>query len=250
MEDPLQADWDDIAEKLVHAINNSETRFDQERNATLPGTRLGCSIDIESHDVFHLPNSIEYEQENEPANPKRWRRESNRQREVALKLAMEYQVREKARRAREHNESFNRPKRHRHSKTDSRANSEDDESLVPQLNPIVERDLGEVESHNSHTTTFREDDQVWLFMERVKQGLKKKLAHRWHGPFRVKRQVEEFAYELELPDKSGYRFYPIVHISRLKRVKELSERPTTGLVGGLDETDRFAFDDDILLEDS
>ena len=87
-------------------------------------------------------------------------------------------------------------------------------------------------------------------MERVKPGLKKKLAHRWHGPFRVKRQVEEFAYELELPDKSGYRFYPIVHISRLKRVKELSERPTTGLVDRLDVTDRFDFDEELLPEDS
>ena len=81
-------------------------------------------------------------------------------------------------------------------------------------------------------------------------GAEEEVSHRWHGPFRVKRQVEEFAYELELPDKSGYRFYPIVHISRLKRVKELRERPTTGLVDGLDETDRFNFDEQLLIEDS
>ncbi|KAG2966095.1 hypothetical protein PC119_g24826 [Phytophthora cactorum] len=37
-------------------------------------------------------------------------------------------------------------------------------------------------------------------MERVKPGLTKKLAHRWHGPFQIKRKVEDFAYELELPD--------------------------------------------------
>ncbi|ETK74049.1 hypothetical protein L915_19085 [Phytophthora nicotianae] len=57
-------------------------------------------------------------------------------------------------------------------------------------------------------------------MERVKPGLTMKLAHRWHGPFRIKRKVEEFAYELELPDKSGYRFYPVVQVSRLKAVNE------------------------------
>ena len=37
-------------------------------------------------------------------NPVLWRRGSNRQREVALRLAKEYQVTEKARRAREHKE--------------------------------------------------------------------------------------------------------------------------------------------------
>ncbi|GMF47102.1 unnamed protein product [Phytophthora fragariaefolia] len=38
----------------------------------------------------------------------------------------------------------------------------------------------------SQRSLFRAGDQVWLFMERVRSGLKKKLAHRWHGPFRVK----------------------------------------------------------------
>ncbi|GMF48257.1 unnamed protein product [Phytophthora fragariaefolia] len=89
-----------------------------------------------------------------------------------------------------------------------------------------------------------ERDQVWLFMERVKPGLTKKLAHRWHGPFRVKRKVEKFAYELELPDKSGYRSYPVVHVSRLEAVKELGERPTTRLRPELSEAERFDFDEE------
>ncbi|OWZ07655.1 hypothetical protein PHMEG_00019930 [Phytophthora megakarya] len=49
--------------------------------------------------------------------------------------------------------------------------------------------------------------RVWLYMERVKP---KNLAHRWHGQFRVKRKLEKFAYDLELPDRSGYGFYPVV----------------------------------------
>ena len=67
-------------------------------------------------------------------------------------------------------------------------------------------------------------------MERVEPGLKQKLTYRWYGPSRVKKQVEEFALELELPDRSGYRFYPVVHISRLKKVTEQGARPTTKLV--------------------
>ncbi|GMF47192.1 unnamed protein product [Phytophthora fragariaefolia] len=66
---------------------------------------------------------------------------------------------------------------------------------------------------------FQAGDQVWLFMERVRPGLKKKLDHRWHGPLRVKKKVEEFAYELELRDKSG-------------------------------ENDRFDFNEELLPEDS
>ncbi|EGZ09357.1 hypothetical protein PHYSODRAFT_338174 [Phytophthora sojae] len=64
-------------------------------------------------------------------------------------------------------------------------------------------------------------------MERVRPGLTKKLAHRWHGPFREKKKVDEFAYELELPDRSGYRFYLVVHVSRLKSVDEFEGRPRT-----------------------
>jgi hypothetical protein len=48
--------------------------------------------------------------------------------------------------------------------------------------------------------------------KKVKPGLKKKLAHRWYGPFRIKQRVEEFAFEFELPNRSGYRFHPIVHV--------------------------------------
>ncbi|GMF47923.1 unnamed protein product [Phytophthora fragariaefolia] len=84
----------------------------------------------------------------------------------------------------------------------------------------------------------------------MKPGLTKKLAHRWHGPFRVKKEIEEFAYELELPDKSGYRFYPVVHVSRLKAVKELGERPTTRLRHELGEAERLDFDEQLLPEDS
>ncbi|KAG3078387.1 hypothetical protein PI125_g20998 [Phytophthora idaei] len=87
-------------------------------------------------------------------------------------------------------------------------------------------------------------------MERVKPGLTKKLAHRWHGPFRVKKKVEEFAYELELPDKSGYRFYPVVHVSRLKALTSLGERPKTRLAAELEEPQRFDFDEELLPEDS
>ncbi|ETI54104.1 hypothetical protein L914_20477 [Phytophthora nicotianae] len=89
-------------------------------------------------------------------------------------------------------------------------------------------------------------------MERVKLELTKKLAHQWHGPFRSKRKVEEYAYiyELELHDRSGYRFYPVVHVSRLKAVSEFENRPTAGLTHVVSEESRLDFDKEILPEDS
>ncbi|GMF31931.1 unnamed protein product [Phytophthora fragariaefolia] len=83
-------------------------------------------------------------------------------------------------------------------------------------------------------------------MERVKLGLTKKLAHRWHGPFRIKRKVEEFAYELELPDRSGYRFYPVVHVSRLKAVREFGDRPKVRLARELIDEAILDFDEELL----
>ncbi|OWY94615.1 LOW QUALITY PROTEIN: hypothetical protein PHMEG_00035603 [Phytophthora megakarya] len=92
---------------------------------------------------------------------------------------------------------------------------------------------------------FRPESRVWLYMEQVKPGLVKKVAHRWHGPFRV----EEFAYEVELPDKSGYRFYPVVNVSRLKSVNEFCDRPKVRLARDVAEETIFDFDEELLPED-
>ncbi|GMF31478.1 unnamed protein product [Phytophthora lilii] len=96
---------------------------------------------------------------------------------------------------------------------------------------------------------FEPGQSVWLYMERVKPGLTKKLAHRWHGPFRIERKVEKYAYELELPDRSGYHFYPVVHVSRLKSVNEYGDRPKTRLAPDITENSRFDFDEELLPED-
>ncbi|ETP46516.1 hypothetical protein F442_07247 [Phytophthora nicotianae P10297] len=92
---------------------------------------------------------------------------------------------------------------------------------------------------------FEIGGKVWLYIERVNPGLSKKLAHRCHGPFRIKRKVEELAYELELPDKSRYLFYPVVHMSRIKAVNEYPNRPKTRLTQDVTEDIRFDFDEEL-----
>ncbi|GMF51331.1 unnamed protein product [Phytophthora fragariaefolia] len=211
VEDPLQADWDDIAEKMVHAINNS-------RDTTRRETPFYLVHGWDAQSTLKSMTSTIKRDSANSAGAAQWRREGNCQREIALQLAIEF-LPESTQLKREIS-------------TDNEDADSEDEPAEP------ERSL------------FRAGDQVWLFMERDRPGLKKKLAHRWHGPFRVKKKVEKFAYELELPDKSGYRFYRVVHVSRLKKVADFGQRPTAKLVDELSESDRFDFDEELLPEDS
>ncbi|POM69968.1 Reverse transcriptase [Phytophthora palmivora] len=66
--------------------------------------------------------------------------------------------------------------------------------------------------------------RVWLYLDRVKEGYAKKLAHLWHGPFRIVEKVGEHAVKLEIVG-SGYHIFPIVHVNKLKLVKEYPDRP-------------------------
>ncbi|POM64396.1 LOW QUALITY PROTEIN: Hypothetical protein PHPALM_20075 [Phytophthora palmivora] len=58
----------------------------------------------------------------------------------------------------------------------------------------------------------------------VKEGYTKKLAHLWHGPFRVVEKVGEHAVKLEIAG-SGYHVFPVLHLTKLKLVKEYPDRP-------------------------
>ncbi|GMF34022.1 unnamed protein product [Phytophthora fragariaefolia] len=204
-EDPLQHDWDEIVERLVFAINNSE-------DTTRKETPFYLVHGWDAQSTLKAIASSLKRGFGKQSDALAWRREVNRQQEIALKMGKEV------------NES-------------SEGNPEDAEDTST---PVSE----------SPKSLFEPGDRVWLYMERVKPGLTKKLAHRWHGPFRVKRKVEEYAYELELPDISGYRFYPVVHVSRLKPVKELGGRPKVPLTRELTDEARLVFDEELLPEDS
>jgi hypothetical protein len=87
-----------------------------------------------------------------------------------------------------------------------------------------------------------------MYVARVKEGLTKKLAHLWHGPFRIKRKIDQHCYELELPAREGYRFYPVVHVARLKPRALTPDRPSTEL--SEPTLPRLDFDEELLPEDS
>ncbi|POM72167.1 Reverse transcriptase [Phytophthora palmivora] len=86
------------------------------------------------------------------------------------------------------------------------------------------------DQHNANIRPHKIEEgvQVWLYLDRVKEGYARKLAHMWHGPFRV----------IEM----------IVHLPKLKPVRVFPDRPTTALT--ITEDDRIDFDEALLPEDS
>ncbi|GMF36114.1 unnamed protein product [Phytophthora lilii] len=73
----------------------------------------------------------------------------------------------------------------------------------------------------------------------------RKLAHLWHGPFRVEEIHDDFRVKLKVAD-TGYRVNPWVHISRLKPRALFPKRPTVEI--NVDEDGDF--DAALLPEDS
>lgn len=89
---------------------------------------------------------------------------------------------------------------------------------------------------------------VWLFFNRVKEGYARKLAHLWHGPFRVAERVGEYMLKLEMPN-ADYKFFPMVHVERVKLRREFADRPDVDLTLP-DGSARLDFDEALLPEDS
>ncbi|OWZ03159.1 reverse transcriptase [Phytophthora megakarya] len=99
--------------------------------------------------------------------------------------------------------------------------------------------------------------RVWLYLDRVVNARLReaigdrdsrhnedvtlaKLAHLWHGPFRVAEKINEFTIKLEIAG-TGYPIFPVVHV-------DFPDRPRVEFT--VHESDRFDFDEVLLPEDS
>ncbi|OWZ09977.1 hypothetical protein PHMEG_00017233 [Phytophthora megakarya] len=91
------------------------------------------------------------------------------------------------------------------------------------------------------------NENVWLYLDRVKEGYACKLAHMWHEPFRVIELISNDAARLETAG-SGYRILPIVHLSKLKPVRTFQDRPKVVL--NTEDNDRVDIDEELLPDDS
>jgi len=229
--DPAQRDWDDFAEKLMFALNVS---FDFTRKETpfylIHGWEARSTLSAMLPAVSRRANVDK--------DSAAWRRRVREQHQKALKMAYDLQVAWKKKRADLHNARLKRPKRRRLRPSPV----VDDDPLA------TESELALYQSPTPSEVDYKPGDAVWMYVARVKEGLTKKLAHLWHGPFRIKRKVDQHCYELELPAREGYRFYHVVHLARLKPRVLFPDRPLAEL--SEPSLPRLDFDEELLPEDS
>ena len=112
---------------------------------------------------------------------------------------------------------------------------------------IAIQDRADRHNGNDEVCDIKCGSQVWLYLDRVKDGYARKLAHMWHGPFRVAELCGEHAVRVEISG-TPYRLFPTVHVSKLKPMLQFPDRPSSVLV--TDCGDRVDFDESLLPEDS
>ncbi|POM71370.1 LOW QUALITY PROTEIN: Reverse transcriptase [Phytophthora palmivora] len=103
-----------------------------------------------------------------------------------------------------------------------------------QVNERLHRHNETVRPHEIEVGT-----QAWLYLDRVKEGYARKLAHMWH--------VDEHTVRLEIAG-TEYRLFPVVHVSKIKPARQFPDRPHMRLT--IQDQDRYDFDKALLPEDS
>ncbi|KAE8902500.1 hypothetical protein PF005_g22615 [Phytophthora fragariae] len=84
-EDPLQQDWDEIAEKLIFAINNSQ-------DGTRKETPFYLVHGWDAQSMLKAMSSSRKRGSGRQSDALAWRREVNRQQEIALSMSKEHQA--------------------------------------------------------------------------------------------------------------------------------------------------------------
>ena len=79
--------------------------------------------------------------------------------------------------------------------------------------------------HDVHAVPIRHQigDSVWVYTPRNRKGLSKKLAHNWHGPYKIVEFLSPVHCILRATDNR--RVSTTVHVSRLKRYVSPDSRP-------------------------
>ncbi len=204
VEDPAQEDWEELAGRLMFALN---TAFDSTRRQTpfflVHGWDARTTM---SAMLAPVPTGGRSR-----LQAYAWRIKNQRQYQYATEWARELQRKAQQKRADRQNEAW--------------------------------EDLAD-----KYKSGFEVGDSVWLYLARVRPGLVKKLAHLWHGPFRIveKKDGEDFRVRIKT-DGTPYRLFPWVHVSRLKPRLLHPDRPGAAPVGVPDELD---LDEALLPEDS
>ena len=74
---------------------------------------------------------------------------------------------------------------------------------------------------------------MWIYIPRNRRGLSKKLAHNWHGPYRIVEFLSPVHCILRAVDNR--HISTTVHVTRLKRYVDPADRPTRTPLTEVDE---------------
>ena len=61
---------------------------------------------------------------------------------------------------------------------------------------VATQDLADRHTENRNLLEINQELQVWLCLDRVKDGYARKLAHMWHEPFQVVEKCGDHAVRL------------------------------------------------------
>ena len=67
------------------------------------------------------------------------------------------------------------------------------------------------------------------FLDRVKEGYARKLAHMWHGRFQLIDKCGDHAARLEI-EVTPYQVFLVGHVSKLKLVRLFPDQPMEQLI--------------------
>ena len=71
-------------------------------------------------------------------------------------------------------------------------------AMVNERLKIAIQDRADRHNDNNELCDIKCGSQVWLYLDRVKDGYSRKLAHMWHGPFRVAELCGDHAVRVEI----------------------------------------------------
>ena len=110
---------------------------------------------------------------------------------------------------------------------------------------ITIRDRADRHNADSDPHNIEWGTQVWIYLDLVKDGHVRELAHMWHVIFRVAELCAGICGSFR-DHRKTYILFPVVHVSKLIRVVKFTDRPNSGLM--VENGNRVDFDESLLPE--
>ena len=114
----------------------------------------------------------------------------------------------------------------------------------------IERTQQTMKAHydqQAKPTKYKVGQKVWIYTPKTKKGLSKKLLYKWHGPFRIVKQLSPVNFQLRT--QANRLLSAPVHVNRMKLYFDPDGRPTHSPDVDI-EHDDLMLDESELPEDS